>query len=50
MRAREFVAEAKFGSAADVPADGKKLPKVNIAVLMKVHDQHARHQHDQTRR
>jgi hypothetical protein len=27
MRAREFVAEAKFGSAADVPANGKKLPK-----------------------
>ena len=27
MRAREFVAEAKFGSAADVPAMGSKLPK-----------------------
>jgi hypothetical protein len=27
MRAREFVAEAKFGSAADVPANGRKLPK-----------------------
>ena len=27
MRAREFVAEAKFGSAADVPAKGHKLPK-----------------------
>lgn len=27
MRAKEFVAEAKFGSAADVPAIGSKLPK-----------------------
>ena len=27
MRAREFVSEARYGSAADVPADGKKLPK-----------------------
>jgi len=27
MRAREFVAEAKFGSAADVPANGRKLAK-----------------------
>lgn len=27
MRAREFVAEAKFGSAADVPANANKLPK-----------------------
>ena len=27
MRAREFVSEAKFGSAADVPASPKKLPK-----------------------
>ena len=26
MRAREFVAEAKFGAAVDVPADAKKLP------------------------
>lgn len=26
MRAREFVSEAKFGSAADVPASGQKLP------------------------
>lgn len=27
MRAKEFVAEAKFGSAADVPASARKLPK-----------------------
>lgn len=27
MRAQEFVTEAKFGSAADVPADANKLPK-----------------------
>jgi len=27
MRAREFVAEAKYGSAADVPATARKLPK-----------------------
>lgn len=27
MRAREFVVEAKYGSAADVPANSKKLPK-----------------------
>ena len=27
MRAREFVSEAKFGSAADVPANSNKLPK-----------------------
>jgi hypothetical protein len=27
MRAREFVAEARFGNAADVPANGNKLPK-----------------------
>jgi len=26
MRAREFVAEARFGSAQDVPASAKKLP------------------------
>ena len=27
MRAREFVAEARFGSAADVPAMAHKMPK-----------------------
>lgn len=27
MRAREFVAEARYGAAKDVPANGSKLPK-----------------------
>ena len=27
MRAKEFVAEAKFGTAADVPAQSHKMPK-----------------------
>lgn len=27
MRAREFVSEAKFGSASDVPANAEKMPK-----------------------
>jgi hypothetical protein len=33
MRAREFVAEARFGSAADVPANAKKLPKSQQSAL-----------------
>jgi len=33
MRAREFVAEAKFGSAADVPANSQKLPKSQHSAL-----------------
>jgi hypothetical protein len=33
MRAREFVVEAKFGNAADVPADGKKLPKSHRSAM-----------------
>jgi hypothetical protein len=33
MRAREFVAEARFGNAADVPANGKKLPKSQHSAL-----------------
>jgi len=33
MRAREFVSEAKFGSAADVPANAKKLPKSHDSAL-----------------
>ena len=33
MRAREFVSEAKFGSAADVPAASHKLPQSQIAAL-----------------
>ena len=27
MRAREFIAEQRYGAAEDVPANGKKLPK-----------------------
>lgn len=33
MRAREFVSEAKYGSAADVPADSKKLPKSHRSAM-----------------
>ena len=33
MRAREFVAEAKFGSAADVPASASKLPKSHASAM-----------------
>jgi len=33
MRAREFVSEAKFGSAADVPANAKRLPKSHNSAL-----------------
>lgn len=33
MRAREFVLEAKYGNAADIPADGKKLPKSQHAAM-----------------
>ena len=33
MRAREFVAEAKFGSAADVPASAKKMPKSHVSAI-----------------
>ena len=33
MRAREFVSEAKFGSAVDVPADSKKLPRSHDSAL-----------------
>lgn len=33
MRAREFVAEARFGSAKDVPANSKKLPKSHFAAI-----------------
>ena len=33
MRAREFVIEAKFGSAADVPADADKLPKSHKSAI-----------------
>lgn len=33
MRAREFVAEQRFGSASDVPASGRKLPKSQRSAL-----------------
>ena len=33
MRAREFVAEAKFGSAQDIPADSKKMPKSHVSAI-----------------
>ena len=33
MRAREFVAEARFGSAKDVPANPKKLPKSHYSAI-----------------
>ena len=33
MRAREFVIEAKFGSAADVPANADKLPKSHKSAM-----------------
>ena len=33
MRAREFVAEARFGNAADVPANAQKLPKSQHSAL-----------------
>jgi len=33
MRAREFVSEAKFGSAADVPASAKNLPKSHDSAI-----------------
>lgn len=33
MRAREFVTETRFGSAADVPASAAKLPASQVAAL-----------------
>jgi hypothetical protein len=33
MRAREFVAEAKFGSAQDVPANASKLPNHQVTAI-----------------
>jgi hypothetical protein len=33
MRACEFMAEAKFGSAADVPASAKKMPKSHASAI-----------------
>ena len=33
MRAREFVAETKYGAAVDVPASAKKMPKSHRSAL-----------------
>ena len=33
MRAVEFISEAKYGSAADVPATHKKLPKSHVSAI-----------------
>ena len=33
MRANEFVAEAKFGSAQDIPADSKKMPDNHVSAI-----------------
>ena len=33
MRAKEFIIEAKYGAAVDVPADAKKLPKSHISAI-----------------
>ena len=33
MRAREFINETRYGSAADVPANAKKLPKSHHSAL-----------------
>lgn len=33
MRASEFIAEAKFGSAKDVPASAKKMPNHHVTAM-----------------
>lgn len=33
MRAREFVAEAKYGAAVDVPASAKKMPNHQVKAM-----------------
>ena len=33
MRANEFVIEAKFGAATDVPADAKKMPNHHVTAM-----------------
>ena len=33
MRAREFVSEAKFGAAVDVPASAKKMPNHHVDAM-----------------
>lgn len=33
MRAKEFINEAKYGAAIDIPANGKKLPKSHQSAI-----------------
>ena len=33
MRAREFIRETRYGNAADVPANGKKLPRSQYTAM-----------------
>ena len=33
MRAREFISEAKYGNAADVPANARKMPKSQVSAM-----------------
>ena len=33
MRAREFVLEARFGSAKDIPANPKRIPKSHVSAI-----------------
>ena len=33
MRAQEFITEERYGSAADVPADAKKMPKSHVSAI-----------------
>ena len=33
MRAREFVLEARFGSAKDIPANPKRIPKSHLSAI-----------------
>ncbi len=33
MRAKEFIAETKYGAAEDVPASAKKLPKSQVSAI-----------------
>lgn len=33
MRAREFVSEAKFGAAVDVPASSRKMPNHHVSAM-----------------
>ena len=33
MRAREFISEAQYGAAVDIPANSKKLPNHQVAAI-----------------